>query len=135
MTRGLAALLLVAAGSIACGGTASPSAAGSSPPGSSPSSPQPSSPQGKLRLGHYSSGDGLVGFVLDRTGPVPKVRIDGTSEVVNLEIRRTSHTSTDLISHEKHIGIAVDDDGSVVFSQRGAGPNREMYRDGDASPL
>ena len=116
------ALLFVAAGSIACGGNGA---------SSSPSS----TPAGKLRLGHYSSGDGLVGFVLDRSGPVPKVRIDGTSEVLELEIRRSSRTSTDLVNHDKHIGIAVDDDGSVVFSQRGAGPNKEMHRDGDASPL
>jgi hypothetical protein len=127
--RALVALLLTMAAPIfACGGSSQPSAA------SSTASPG-ASPAGKLRLGHYSSGDGMVGFVLDRTGPVPKVRLDGTSEVVNLEIRRTSHTSMDLVSHEKHLGIAVDDDGSVVFSQRGAGPNREMYRDADASAL
>jgi hypothetical protein len=124
--RAFVALLLATAVSMGCGGGTSP------PP---PSTSTPTGRAGMLRLGHYSSGDGMVGFVLDRTGPQPKVRIDGTTEVLPLEIRRTSHTSADLVNHEKNIGISVDDDGSVVFSRRGAGPNKEMYRDGDASPL
>src|SRR5687767_5890747 len=41
--------------------------------------------QPKLRLGHYSSPDGAVGFVLDRTGPKPKIRIDRTTDIVELE--------------------------------------------------
>ncbi len=36
------------------------------------------------KLGHYSSGDGLLGVVIDRTGERPKIRVDGTKEVVEL---------------------------------------------------
>jgi hypothetical protein len=37
--------------------------------------------QGALRLGHYSTKDGLTGLVLDRTGDTIRVRIDGSDDV------------------------------------------------------
>jgi hypothetical protein len=36
------------------------------------------------KLGHWVSGDGMVGLVLDRTGERPKVRVDGTADIVEL---------------------------------------------------
>ena len=40
--------------------------------------------QGQLTVGHYSTPDGLKGLVLDRTGGVFKVRIDGEKEIIEL---------------------------------------------------
>jgi len=40
--------------------------------------------QGQLKVAHYASRDGTVGLVLDRTGEHPKVRVDGTKDVVEL---------------------------------------------------
>ena len=92
-------------------------------------------PVGSLRLGHYSSRDGLVGFVLDRTGPTPKVRIDGEDRVYELEIIRSSRYHTDLVSHERHIGISVATDGpGMTFSAKGRG-EQTVVRDGDAATL
>jgi hypothetical protein len=42
--------------------------------------------QGQLDVAHYASADGLVGFVLDRTGPKPKFRLDGTTDIVELTL-------------------------------------------------
>jgi hypothetical protein len=123
-----AAWILVAAA--ACGGGAASSSSSSAANASGGGRHAP-----LLRLGHYSSGDGMVGFVLDRTGSPPKMRLDGTTEVLPLEVRRTSARSYDLVNHERHIGLSVDDDGSVIYSKRGGGPNREMYLDAEADPL
>lgn len=89
----------------------------------------------KLRLGHYSSGDGLVGFVLDRTGAAPKLKMDGTNEVLVLEVERWGSDSNALVNHDKHIGIIVDNDGGVTYSKKGVNPNKPMFRDADAQPL
>ena len=37
-----------------------------------------------MKLGHYSSRDGSVGLVLDRTGEKPKIRMDGSQDIVEL---------------------------------------------------
>jgi hypothetical protein len=90
---------------------------------------------GSLRLGHYSTGDGLVGFVLDRTGAKPRVRIDGEDRVYELDVVATSPFHTDLVSHERHIGISFLTDGSgISFSGKARG-EQPVWRDGDAAPL
>jgi hypothetical protein len=111
-------------------------ACGSSPdagPGARP--PTAMTAAGSLRLGHYSSADGLVGFVLDRTGPTPRVRMDGEERVYVLEVISTSRLHTDFVSHERHIGISFMKDGSgASFSGRGR-DELSIRRDGDAAPL
>jgi hypothetical protein len=34
-----------------------------------------------LRIGHYSGGDGMIGFVLDRLSTPVKLRFDGLQEI------------------------------------------------------
>ena len=34
-----------------------------------------------LRIGHYSTGSGLIGFVIDRMGTPIKLRFDGSDEI------------------------------------------------------
>jgi hypothetical protein len=34
-----------------------------------------------LRIGHYSSGDGMIGFVVDRLSTPVKLRFDGSQEI------------------------------------------------------
>ncbi len=90
----------------------------------------------KLRIGHYSSGDGLVGFVFDRTGPKPKYRLDGTSDVVVLEPKgSSSNGSTDLAVPGYGVVIRIGAYGPVTYFR---GPRAEavpMARDADADPL
>jgi hypothetical protein len=60
-------------------------------------------PKAALRLGHYSSGDGLTGLVLDRTGTKPMIKFDGSDEVLVLTAEPGSSTTR-----------LVRDDGSGV---------------------
>ena len=126
-------LVVLAFTALACGNGNPPPAA---PPGNTP---PPAATSGSmtpaLRLGHYSSADGMVGFVLDRSGPTPKLRMDNESDVVPLTMRKTSQRSFDLINADKHIGLGIDDTGTIIFSKKGAGPNKEVFRDADAQPL
>jgi hypothetical protein len=48
--------------------------------------------QGQLTVGHYSTPDGLKGLVLDRTGGVFKVRIDGEKEIIELTAEEDRHS-------------------------------------------
>jgi hypothetical protein len=43
--------------------------------------------QAQTNLAHYKSADGVYGLVLDRTGPKPKVQIDGQKDVIELTTR------------------------------------------------
>jgi hypothetical protein len=41
---------------------------------------------GQLQVAHYLTRDGLKGFTLDRTGPKPKLQVDGTADIVELTL-------------------------------------------------
>ena len=73
--------------------------------------------------------------MLDRTGSRPRLRIDGEDRVYDLETVQTSPFHTDLVSHERHVGISFLTDGTgISFSGKGRG-ELPVWRDGDASPL
>lgn len=42
--------------------------------------------QAQVQVAHYLTSDGLRGFTLDRTGPKPKMQVDGASDIVELTI-------------------------------------------------
>ena len=77
----LFAVLASVSSAIACGGgggaaaPASTPTTAANPPGDTAIARHLSVPA--VRLGHYSSGDGMNGFVLDRSGGQPKVKMDG----------------------------------------------------------
>jgi hypothetical protein len=89
----------------------------------------------KLRLGHYSSGDGLTGFVFDRTGAKPQIRMDGTSEIIELTPRGAPHGQTDLAHGIQGVIIRVGEDGQVTYFRGPRGDSVRMIRDADAEPL
>lgn len=68
------------------------------------------------RLGHYSSGDGSVGFVLDRLGPTPKILLDGTSAVIDFEPDGKTAGHTDFVNKKAHVFMRFEANGRVNFS-------------------
>ncbi|MCA9588263.1 MAG: hypothetical protein KC657_23230 [Myxococcales bacterium] len=87
----------------------------------------------KLRLGHYSAPDGLYGLVLDRTGPLVKTRVDGTSVVLDLAVRRGAGDRTRLVSATGDLDLEVDKYGRVTrLDVDGRVP---LLRDADAAAL
>lgn len=87
----------------------------------------------KLRLGHYSSPDGLFGFVLDRTATPPRAKIDGKPAVLELAVRRDGSERVQLLSAKGELMLLVDKWGSVSMIS-GANPVR-LRRDADARAL
>lgn len=54
--------------------------------------------QPAFRLGHYSSPDGFVALVLDRTGDKPKLRVDKSADIVELFVEDALDKG-DLVGH------------------------------------
>src|SRR4051812_47431323 len=70
------------------------------------------------RLGHYSSGDGLTGFVLDRTGSAPRVRMDGTTEVLELEPQSpATDEHADFVHTKAHVFLRLESNGRITFAR------------------
>lgn len=108
-------------------------AACSSPAKQPGPSPAPAKPEPTIRsidLGHYRSADGTIGLVLDRKPKSARVKLDGTTEVIELDgLRRTD--CTDYVKTITSRMLEVCDDGRVTIyvPQRPTGV--ELVRDGD----
>lgn len=86
--------VLAALGLLACGGAPTPPetpAAPSATPSASPTGEIRPVTQGQIKVGHFASGDGMVGLVLDRTGPKPKLQMDGDKDIVELTPEEDRH--------------------------------------------
>jgi hypothetical protein len=88
----------------------------------------------RLRLGHYSTRDGLVGFVLDRMGERPRMRLDGTTDVIELVMRRETAIGTDFAAPHVGVILRLMKNGDVIYLGGPADP-LDMVRDGPAAPL
>jgi hypothetical protein len=88
----------------------------------------------RARLGHYSSSDGLSGFVLDRTPRTPRVLVDGTSNVVELGVRDHGGGVVSLESAGGDLVLTVDDAGKVT-NISDARRDVPLHHDADAQPL
>ncbi len=89
--------------------------------------------QPKLRLGHYSSSDGRVGFVFDRLGSRPKLRMDGTAFIIELEPRGVPFGQTDLVTVRGGVLIRLGRSGEVWYFR--GNQTFDMIRDADSDPL
>src|SRR4029453_13933574 len=49
-----------------------------------------------LRIGHYSTGSGLIGFVIDRMATPIKLRFDGSDEILALTTEQAPYNSMTL---------------------------------------
>jgi len=93
-------------------------------------------PGAPLRIGHYSSGNGMIGFVLDRLGTPIKVRFDGSDEILALTPERAPYDSMTLKRDDGNGVLRIYPNGQVlVFHPKLAGGSARAYRDQDAQPL
>jgi hypothetical protein len=76
----------------------------------------------------------LFGITLDRTPRNPRVRVDGSSEVRELGIKRKGDDAAALVSAKGDLVLFVDAFGGVtdITDPR---KDRPLYRDGNADPL
>lgn len=103
------------------------------PPAAAASTATASTVIPKLRLGHYSSGDGMTGFVLDRTGKKPRMRMDGTKEIVEMDPEPAPRNETALTVHLRGVVMRLGEHGEVTFFRGNEAIS--MHRDADAEPL
>ena len=89
-------------------------------------------------LGHYSTGDGASGFILDRTVTPWRAKLDGVKKVVTLKESNTPRRGEkEYTSDDRSIWIRVDtESGSLLLFQ---GPKQHegvrIDRDADAEQL
>ncbi|MGB0747447.1 MAG: caspase family protein [Magnetospiraceae bacterium] len=89
--------------------------------------------EGRRRLGHYSTGDGLYGFALDRSGDVPALVVDGDGEILALSVdtggRDTAFSRDD---GQVMVRASLEGDLTAWIPGRGLVP---VSRDGGADTL
>jgi uncharacterized protein DUF4908 len=89
-----------------------------------------------LRIGHYSSPDGLIGFVLDRLGTPIKVRFDGSEEIVALTPEPAPYDSTTFKRDDGIHVLRIYPNGRLlVFDRKLRDGSARAVRDQDAQPL
>jgi hypothetical protein len=69
----------------------------------------------RLRLAHYSTGNGLAGFVLDRQALPVKLRFDGSDEILALMPERSLTGGTGLKRDDGTTLLRLGDNGSVTL--------------------
>jgi uncharacterized protein DUF4908 len=89
-----------------------------------------------LRIGHYSTPDGLIGFVLDRLGTPIKVRFDGSEEILALTPEPAPYDSTTFKRDDGIHVLRIYPNGRVlVFGEKVKSGSARVIRDQDAQPL
>jgi hypothetical protein len=91
--------------------------------------------QSSRLVGHYSTPNGKVGFVLDRTADPPKIRLDGDTYVLVLSPRQASKGWVELVA--SNVWIRIDEGTGRILSFSGPGMKDSSFvvRDADARPL
>jgi hypothetical protein len=89
-----------------------------------------------LRIGHYSTGNGLIGFVLDRLGTPIKLRFDGSDEILALTPEPAPFDAVQLKRDDGRSVLRLYPDGQVlVFSDKIRSGSDSAQRDQDAQAL
>lgn len=89
-----------------------------------------------MRIGHYSTPNGLIGFVLDRLGTPIKLRFDGSEEILALTTEPAPYDSVTLKRDDGSGVMRIYPNGQVhVFDNKLQGGSARAYRDQDAQPL
>jgi hypothetical protein len=75
-----------------------------------------------LRIGHYSTGSGLIGFVIDRMGTPIKLRFDGSDEILALTVEQAPYNSMTLKRDDGVSVLRIYETGRIlVFSDKLSG--------------
>ena len=89
-----------------------------------------------LRIGHYSTGNGLIGFVIDRMGTPLKLRFDGSDEILALTAEQAPYNSITLKRDDGASVLRIYETGRIlIFSDKLSGGSADAYRDQEAEPL
>lgn len=89
-----------------------------------------------LRIGHYSTGNGLIGFVIDRMGTPLKLRFDGSDEILALTAEQAPYNSITLKRDDDVSVLRIYETGRIlIFSNKLSNGSADAYRDQDAEPL
>jgi hypothetical protein len=94
-------------------------------------------PANKTLLGHFSTPDGMIGLVLDRTGDIVKIKLDKGTDIIQLTAKE-DRKHGDLVGHRF---LAPDGKAMVYLNVHGGmdfyGPRDTLplKRDADAEPL
>jgi hypothetical protein len=96
---------------------------------------RPTEFQSSRLVGHYSTRNGKVGFILDRTTNPPKIRIDADPYVLVLTPRQASKGWLEYVA--ANIWLRIDEESGSILSFVGPGMNdaSRVVRDADARPL
>ena len=89
-----------------------------------------------LRIGHYSTGSGMIGFVIDRMGTPIKLRFDGSDEILALTAEQAPYNSMTLKRDDGVSVLRIYETGRIlVFSDKLSGGSADAFRDQGAEPL
>jgi hypothetical protein len=89
-----------------------------------------------LRIGHYSTGNGLIGFVIDRMGTPLKLRFDGSDEILALTAEQAPYNSITLKRDDGVSVLRIYETGRIlIFSDKLSYGSADAYRDQEAEPL
>jgi hypothetical protein len=89
-----------------------------------------------LRIGHYSTGNGLIGFVIDRMGTPIKLRFDGSDEILALTTEPAPYGSVTLKRDDgASVGRIYETGRILILSDKLSGGSADAIRDQDAAPL
>src|SRR5262245_59566765 len=90
----------------------------------------------RFRIGHYSTGSGLIGFVLDRMATPIKLRFDGSDEILALTAEQAPYNSLTLKRDDGISVLRIYETGRVlVFSEKLPDGSADAYRDQEAEPI
>src|SRR5215208_3046463 len=89
-----------------------------------------------LRIGHYSTGNGMIGFVIDRMATPIKLRFDGSDEILALTTEQAPYNSLTLKRDDGVSVLRIYETGRIlVFSDKLSGGSADAFRDQGAEPL
>jgi len=97
--------------------------------------PRAAEPGPPLRIGHYSTRDGLAGFVLDRLGETVKVRFDGSEEIFALSKEPAPLGALSLRDDNGGYVLRITTRGGITLFRPGVRDGADVIRDQDAEPL
>jgi len=120
-----AKLLLVCVASLGCGG------------GTKPASQTKPMTQAQPKLGHFTTPDGMHGFVLDRTAAKAKLQIDGSADIIELTMEEDREFGAlrgyTFVGPDNTKRIHLTTGGSLVYFKDG--DQFSAFRDRDVKPL
>jgi hypothetical protein len=97
--------------------------------------PGAADPGPPLRIGHYSTRDGMAGFVLDRLGETVKLRFDGSEEIFALSKEPASLGALSLREDNGGYVLRINNGGCITLFRPGFRDGAGVVRDQDARPL